>query len=442
MLFSKSFIKTKRENPSNATIYSHIMMLRAGFIDQSCAGIYNWLPLGLKVLNKISKIVREEHDRSGCCEILVSTLQPASVWEKSKRINDYGKELLRISDRHEAELLYGPTAEEAVTEFFHNYVKSYKDLPKILYNIQWKFRDEIRPRHGLMRGREFLMSDAYSFDVDEKSAIESYKTMFSTLVRIFQRIGLPFVPVKAASGAIGGNYSHEFHMFAPEGDSEIFYKREFDSIVKNGNFTLDDVQNGCFVSNEKTDEIDDIDDKNKYHSFRSIEVGHNFYFGEKYTESMECYLQDYDGNRFHAKMGSYGVGVSRLVAAIVESSHDEKGVLWPRSVNPFEVILINAHANDEAAKNYGYEIYEDLLQSGVDIGYDDRDISYGQKMQDAYLIGACYIVVFGKNDVSSQEVRVISRFPLNQCKTGYENSFENFDKNVSVKDLKKIIINN
>lgn len=424
MLFSKLFIRTLHENPSFASSYSHITMIRAGMVDSSCAGIYNWLPLGLKVLRKIEKIVREEHNKSECVEILMSTLQTACVWEKSGRINDYGKELLRIQDRHDAELVYGPTAEEYVTELFHNHCKSYKALPTVLYNIQWKFRDEIRPRAGVMRSREFLMSDAYSFVENEEDAIRLYSTMFSTLCNVFLRIGLPYIVVKADSGAIGGDFSHEFHLLADSGDDKCFFKKDFLPVFKKQKFTLQDIDRGDFVSNEKTVGAQDVGaqsveqgkkdgEHSDYISYNSIEVGHNFYFDTKYTDEMKCYLQNANGKRFCVKMGSYGVGISRLVGAIMEASHDEKGVLWPRSVCPFEVIMINIHTQNDDCVKYGDEIYEKMKNAKLDVGYDDRNISYGQKLNDAYLIGACYIAIFGKNDVNNRSVRVISRLPQN-----------------------------
>jgi prolyl-tRNA synthetase len=407
MKLSNFFIKTRNDASSVNTCYSHSLMLRAGMINQSASGIYSWLPVGLKVMKKIEKIVRNCHDQGNCIEMLIPTLQPGSVWEKSNRIGSYGKELLKIQDRHEATLVYGPTAEECVTDLFHKYSMSYKDMPCILYNIQWKFRDEIRPKHGVIRGREFLMSDAYSFDETEDMAIRSYERMFGIFVNIFTKIGLPYIAVKADSGEIGGDHSHEFHLFVPDGDNKVFMKKKYQYLMeKCSEFSLKDVNEGGFVSDEKCS--GEAMNSEEYISSNSIEVGHNFYFGDKYTSSMDFYVQNKEGKRIHAMMGSYGVGVSRLVAAIIDASHDDKGPLWPVSVAPFNVVILSI-SNSSKSVNYCNEIYGKIVDMGLDVGYDDRDISLGQKINDAYLIGYSYTAIFGEREIDSNQVKIITR---------------------------------
>ncbi|MDX1580500.1 MAG: proline--tRNA ligase, partial [Alphaproteobacteria bacterium] len=353
MRLSRYFLPTLKETPSEAQIVSHRLMLRAGMVRQSAAGIYSWLPMGFRVLRKIEQIVREEQDRAGAQELLMPTIQSADLWRESGRYDDYGKEMLRITDRHERDLLYGPTNEELITDIFRDNVRSYKDLPLNLYHIQWKFRDEIRPRFGVMRGREFLMKDNYSFDLDQEGARNSYFNMFVAYLRTFARLGLPTVPVRADSGAIGGDLSHEFHILAETGESQVFYDSAFEA------YSLDQLANADRgLAEELADlyaaademhkpEACDLPEEKLRHR-RGIEVGHIFYFGTKYSEAMRAVVAGPDGEQIPVEMGSYGVGVSRLVGAIIEASHDDRGIIWPEAVAPFKVGLINLKPADDS----------------------------------------------------------------------------------------------
>src|SRR6476659_3302234 len=360
MRLSRYFLPILREAPREAEIVSHRLMLRAGMMRQEAAGIYAFLPLGLRVLNKICRIVREEQDRAGAIELLMPTIQSADLWRESGRYDDYGKEMLRIKDRHEREMLYGPTNEEMITEIFRAYVRSYKDLPLNLYHIQWKFRDEVRPRFGVMRGREFLMKDAYSFDVDEAGARQSYYTQMLAYLRTFQRMGIRAVPMKAASGPIGGDLSHEFIVLAPTGESEVFYDAAYDefdwqqSDLRYGDEAglqgLFDRVNSTYAATDEThDEARWAElPADKQRTGRGIEVGHIFYFGDKYSAAMGLKVSGRDGTPVIPHMGSYGVGVSRLVGAIIEASHDDAGIVWPESIAPWRVGLVTMRSDDEA----------------------------------------------------------------------------------------------
>ena len=358
MRLSAYFMPTLKENPAEAQIVSHRYMLRAGMIRQASAGIYSWLPLGFRALKKIEQIVREEQDRAGCQELLMPTIQAADLWKESGRYEDYGKEMLRILDRHEREMLYGPTNEEQITEIFRSAVKSYRELPKLLYHIQWKFRDEVRPRFGVMRGREFLMKDAYSFDLDFAGAKRSYNKMFVAYLRTFARMGLKAIPMAAESGPIGGDMSHEFIILADTGESKVYCHRdfvEFDVLGSSVNYEADlEPVVGYWTSlYAATDDKHDAKafakiDAEKRIEARGIEVGHIFYFGTKYSAPLKAYVVDAKGEQHAAHMGSYGIGVSRLVGAIIEASHDEKGIVWPEPVAPFKVGLVNLRASDAA----------------------------------------------------------------------------------------------
>jgi len=410
-----------KESPSDAQIVSHKLMLRAGLVRQTAAGIYAWLPLGYRVLRKIEQIVREEQDRAGAQELLMPTLQSAELWRESGRYDAYGPEMLRIRDRHDREILYGPTNEEMITALFRDDVKSYRDLPRTLYHIQWKFRDEVRPRFGVMRGREFLMKDAYSFDLDEAGARQSYYTQMLAYLRTFQRLGIQAVPMKAASGPIGGDLSHEFIVLAPTGESEVFYDaayEEFDwqqSDLRYGDETglqgLFDRVNATYAA---TDETHDearwaTIASDRQRTGRGIEVGHIFYFGEKYSAAMGLKVSGRDGNPVTPHMGSYGVGVSRLVGAIIEASHDEAGIVWPKAVAPWRVGIVTMRADDENSVVAAESLYEQLRERGVETLYDDRDERGGVKLGSMDLIGLPWQVIIGPRGIASGTVELKRR---------------------------------
>jgi prolyl-tRNA synthetase len=402
------------------------LMLRAGMIKQQSAGIYAWLPLGLKVLSKIEQIVREEQDRSGALEILMPTMQGADLWRESGRYDAYGAEMLRITDRHERDLLFGPTAEEVVTDIFRSYVKSYKQLPLNLYNIQWKFRDEVRPRFGVMRGREFLMKDAYSFDLDEASARDAYNKMFLAYLRTFQRLGVSAVPMRADTGPIGGDLSHEFVVLAPTGESGVF----FDAVYEDTDWSKMD------ISFENTPEAregrartvadfinayaatDEIHDEARYQAEvpeerrrtgRGIEVGHIFFFGTKYSSPFKASVMGPDGKETLVQMGSYGIGVSRLAGAIIEASHDENGIIWPDAVAPFDVGIISLRAGDEAVDAACLQAYEALKKAGFDPLYDDTQDRPGAKFATMDLIGVPTQLIIGPKGLANGQVELKNR---------------------------------
>jgi prolyl-tRNA synthetase len=401
MRLSKYFIPTIKENPSEAHIISHTLMLRSGMIRQSSAGIYVWLPTGLIVMNKIANIVREEQNRAGAIEILMPTIQPAELWQKSGRYDAYGKEMLRITDRSNREMLYGPTNEEMITDLFKNTVKSYKQLPLNLYHIQWKFRDEVRPRFGIMRGREFLMKDNYSFDLDFEGAKESYNKMYVAYLRTFARLGLTAIPVRADAGAIGGDLSHEFQILAETGESTLYYDKDIE------NFDLADLKDDIddatvaklrsyYAMEEEKHDADNcsVAPENLKRA-KGIEVGHIFYFGKKYSESMGAKITGPDGNEVDVEMGSYGIGVSRLVGALIEANHDENGIVWPEEVAPYKVGIINLRFKDENCSAACDSLYSKLLDHGVEVLYDDRDAGAGTKFADMDLIGLPWQIIIG-----------------------------------------------
>ena len=397
MRLSQFFLPTLKETPAEAQIVSHRTMLRAGMIKQSAAGIYTWLPLGLRVLRKVEQIVREEQNRAGALEILMPTLQSADLWKESGRYEAYGKEMLRMTDRHERELLYGPTAEEVVTDVFRTYVRSYKDLPKQLYQIGWKFRDEIRPRFGVMRGREFLMKDNYSFDLDFAGAQKSYDTMYAAYLRTFARMGLRAIPVSADPGAIGGNMSHEFQILAETGESQVYYDSAFDSVdVSNADAaTLATLKSLYAAADEKHNAETCPVPKERLKTARGIEVGHIFYFGTKYSKPMGAVVTGPNGDEITVEMGSYGIGVSRLVGAIIEASHDDNGAIWPEPVAPFDIGVINLKTGDAKCDAMAEDVYAKLQEAGRDVLYDDRDERAGVKFARMDLIGLPWQVVIG-----------------------------------------------
>ena len=421
MRLSRYFLPILRETPKEAEIVSHRLMLRAGMIRQEAAGIYAWLPLGLKVLNKVNAIVREEQNRSGAVELLMPTIQSADLWRESGRYDAYGKEMLRIQDRHERDMLFGPTNEEMVTEIFRGYVRSYKDLPLNLYHIQWKFRDEVRPRFGVMRSREFLMKDAYSFDLDQAGAVHSYNKMFVAYLRTFARMGLKAIPMRADTGPIGGNLSHEFIILASTGESEVFCHADylnFDIPSEDTNFddipglqSTVDKWTSLYAATSEMHEADAFEavPADKKMSARGIEVGHIFYFGTKYSAPMGAKVMGPDGQEREVHMGSYGIGPSRLIAAIIEASHDENGIVWPEAVAPFDVAILNLKAGDSATDAASERLYRELGVAGRDVLYDDRDERPGGKFATADLIGIPWQVLIGPKGIAEGKVELKSR---------------------------------
>jgi len=410
MRLSRYFLPVLKEDPAEAEIVSHRLMLRAGMIQQLAAGIYNWLPLGFRVLRKVEQIVREEMDRAGALEILMPTIQPADLWRESGRYEDYGKEMLRIRDRHEREMLYGPTNEENVTDIFRRHVKSYRQLPLNLYHIQWKFRDEVRPRFGVMRGREFLMKDAYSFDYDYEGAKRSYETMFVTYLRTFRRMGLTAIPMQAESGPIGGNMSHEFQILASTGESQVFYDAAFEEI----DFSSDEIDvaklTGLYAAtDDKHDPAACPVPAERLRTGRGIEVGHIFYFGTKYSAPMGATVMGPDGREVPVEMGSYGIGVSRLVGALIEAFHDEKGIVWPEPVAPFRVGLVNLRPDDADCTRVAEDLYAKLCAAGIETLVDDTDERAGAKFATMDLIGLPWQVVVGPRGAKAGLVELKSR---------------------------------
>ncbi len=418
MRLSRYFLPTIKENPSEAQIVSHRLMLRAGMVRQSAAGIYSWLPLGFKALKKIEQIVREEQNRSGAIELLMPTIQSADLWRESGRYDDYGKEMLRIVDRHEREMLFGPTNEELITDIFRTYVKSYKDLPLNLYHIQWKFRDEVRPRFGVMRGREFLMKDAYSFDIDGKGARAAYNKMFVAYLRTFARMGLKAIPMRADTGPIGGDLSHEFIILADTGESEVYCDAswmEADVLKKDVDFTadlqplVDEWLSKYAATSEMHDPAKCPVPAERLRKARGIEVGHIFYFGTKYSKPMNAQVAGPDGAPVLVEMGSYGIGVSRLVGALIEASHDESGIVWPDAVAPFDVALINLRVGDAKCDAACEDLYAKLQKAGKDVLYADTSDSAGAKFATMDLIGLPWQLVVGPRGLANGKVELKRR---------------------------------
>jgi len=420
MRLSRFFLPILKETPKEAEIVSHRLMLRAGMIRQEAAGIYAWLPLGLLVLKKIEQIVREEQNRAGAIELLMPTLQLADLWRESGRYDAYGPEMLRIADRHERELLYGPTNEEMITEIFRSYVRSYKNLPLNLYHIQWKFRDEQRPRFGVMRGREFLMKDAYSFDVDEAAARRSYNRMFVAYLRTFARMGLKAIPMRAETGPIGGDLSHEFIVLAETGESAVYCNSDMlDLPIPDENVDYDGdltpIIQQWTRAYAATEDVHDpqrfeseVPAENKLHT-RGIEVGQIFYFGTKYSQSMKAFVAGPDGADVAVHGGSYGIGVSRLVGAIIEACHDEAGIKWPEAVAPFKVAILNLKQGAEDTDAACEQLYRDLGTKGVDVLYDDTDARAGAKFATADLIGIPWQVMVGPKGLAEGKVEIKRR---------------------------------
>ncbi|UXN04679.1 proline--tRNA ligase [Bartonella sp. HY406] len=421
MRLSQYFLPILKENPKEAEIVSHRLMLRTGMIHQQTAGIYSWLPMGKKVLDKVCTIIREEQNRSGALEILMPTIQPADLWRESGRYDDYGKEMLRIKDRQDRDMLFGPTNEEMVTEVFRSYVRSYKDLPLNLYHIQWKFRDEIRPRFGVMRSREFLMKDAYSFDLDYDGAKAAYNRMFVAYLRTFARAGLHAIPMRADTGPIGGDLSHEFIILADTGESAVFCDQQYlDMQVPGADTNFNDSESLANIVAQwtapyaATEEMHDesawasvADDKKV--AARGIEVGHIFHFGTKYSEPMGAKVTGPDGKDHLVSMGSYGIGPSRLIAAAIEASHDDKGIIWPKALAPFDIGLINMKPGNEQCDEMSNILYERLNNAGFDVLLDDTDASAGSKFATMDLIGLPEQIVVGPRGAANGEVEVKNR---------------------------------
>ena len=421
MRLSRYFLPILKENPKEAEIVSHRLMLRAGMVRQQSQGIYSWLPLGKRVLDKVNKIIREEQNRAGAIELIMPTLQSADLWRESGRYDAYGKEMLRIKDRQDRDMLYGPTNEEMITEIFRSYVKSYKDLPLNLYHIQLKFRDEVRPRFGTMRSREFLMKDAYSFDLTKEGAEHSYRKMFTAYLRTFDRLGLRAIPMRADTGPIGGNLSHEFIILADTGESEVFSHRDFVNFdIPGADTDFDDVAGLQAIFDKWTSvyaATSEMHDEPAFNaipeserlSARGIEVGHIFYFGTKYSEPMGASVQGPDGKQHTAHMGSYGVGPTRLVPAIIEASHDENGIIWPKSVAPFDVSIINMKTGDQGCDAASEDLYAKLGKAGLDVIYDDTDDRAGAKFATADLIGIPTQIIVGPRSIANGEVELKDR---------------------------------
>ena len=418
MRLSRYFLPTLKETPNEAQIPSHRLMLRAGMIRQEAAGIYAWLPLGFKVLRNIERIVREEQNRAGAVEMLMPTIQPAQLWRESGRYEAYGKEMLRITDRHSREMLYGPTNEEMITSIFHSYCRSYKDLPKLLYHIQWKFRDEVRPRFGVMRGREFLMKDTYSFDLDEAAARRSYNRMFIAYLNTFARMGLQAVPMRAETGPIGGDLSHEFIILAQTGESAVFCHKDLVDMAPPGDVDFDgdlqplvDARTALYAATE------DVHDEaafaaipqHKRLSARGIEVGQVFYFGTKYSAPMGATVSHPDGSEKPVHMGSYGIGVSRIAGALIEAGHDEDGIIWPVQVAPFKAGIINLRHGDAATDAACEQALAALEGTGIETLYDDSEDRAGTKFSRMDLIGLPWQLIIGPRGLKEGTVEVKER---------------------------------
>ncbi len=421
MRLTRYFLPVLKENPAEAQIVSHRLMLRAGMIKQQAAGIYSWLPLGFKVLKRIEQIVHEEQIRAGHIPLLMPTLQPADLWRESGRYDDYGQEMLRIKDRHDRDMLYGPTNEEMITDIFRSHVNSYKDLPMTLYHIQWKFRDEVRPRFGVMRGREFLMKDGYNFDLTREDALHAYNRHMVSYLRTYERMGLTAIPMRADSGPIGGDDTHEFLVLADTGESEVFYDaRVPDLKLGEREVDYDDRDAVKAICEEFTTlyaRTDETHDEAIYASVpeehrkvgRGIEVGQIFYFGTKYSESMGATVVTPDGSRVPVEMGSHGIGVSRLLGALIEANHDEKGIIWPEGVTPFDVGLVNLKQGDEGTDAACEEIYKALTKAGLDTLYDDRNDRAGAKFATMDLIGLPWRITIGPRGLANGVVELTSR---------------------------------
>jgi prolyl-tRNA synthetase len=421
MRLSQYFLPVLKENPAEAQIVSHRLMLRAGMIKQSAAGIYSWLPLGLKVLKNIENIIHEEQEKAGHLAILMPTVQSADLWRESGRYEDYGEEMLRFKDRHDRDMLFTPTAEELITDIFRGHVNSYKDLPLTMYQIQWKFRDERRPRFGVMRGREFYMKDGYNFDLTKEDAMHAYNRHLVSYLRSYERMGLQAIPMRADSGPIGGEDTHEFLVLAETGESEVFYDKTVTEL-KFGDRDIDfnNIQQCQFIMEEFTDKYARTDETHDEVAFkkvpeerrqvaRGIEVGQIFYFGTKYSEAMGAMVQDSEGQTVPVHMGSHGIGVSRLVGAIIEASHDDKGIIWPEGVTPYHCGIINLKQGDEGADSACESLYQKLGAAGLEPLYDDREERAGGKFATMDLIGLPWRITVGPRGLKNGVIELTNR---------------------------------
>ncbi|ABV84739.1 prolyl-tRNA synthetase [Rickettsia massiliae str. AZT80] len=409
MLLSKYFLPVLKEEPSEAQVTSHKLMLRSGMIRQQAAGIYTWLPLGLKVLKNIENIVRLNMNKAGALEILMPCIQPAHLWMESGRFDNYGKEMLKFQDRHDNTLLFSPTNEDMITDIFRHNIKSYKDLPKNLYHIQWKFRDEIRPRFGVMRGREFLMKDAYSFDINEENAVKTYNQMYKAYINAFRDLGVFAIPVIADNGPIGGNLSHEFHIIAETGESTIYYDKKFKTLKDNPDIDVEEIKSWYAAAEEKH-EVNKLPiSEQEITSSKGIEVGHIFYIGSKYSVNMNALINDEHGKLTPIEMSSYGIGISRLVAAIIEANCDEKGIIWPSSVAPFKVSLINLNIHDSKCVELAEMAYKELSDKNIEVLYDDTEARPGSKFATHDLIGSPHQIIIGPKKAANNIVELKDR---------------------------------
>ncbi len=411
MRVSKYFLPLLEEEPKDATIRSHSLMLRAGMIRQLCAGLYTWLPLGLKVINRVSEIIRNELDSADCTEMLMPCLQPAHLWHQSLRYDAYGKETLRMKDRNEQELIFGPTAEELATDIFRNNVRSYQELPKIFYQIQWKFRDEIRPRFGVLRAREFLLKDAYSFDIDKQSSEQSYWKMYGAYLQIFHKLGLKVIPLEADAGVIGGNFSHEFHVLANVGESDLYFDNKIVELISNSKIDAATIKKiaELYAASDTKHNPQDKRIKGELRQSKGIEVGHIFLFGDKYSTPMNAKIQNSAGEIVPAEMGCYGIGISRVIAAIIETHNDSSGIVWPTNVAPFKIGIANLDVQNNDCVTLSEEVYTKTLAMCKDTIYDDSKGSPGQKFALQDLIGVPLQIRIGRKSISSQTLEIKTR---------------------------------
>ena len=409
MLLSKYFLPVLKEKPVEAQVISHALMLRSGMIKQSSAGIYSWLPLGLKVLKNIEKVVRRNMDGAGFVELLMPCVQDAGLWRESGRFDIYGREMLSFKDRHDHDLLFGPTNEELITDIVRSSFQSYKELPKVLYQIQWKFRDEIRPRFGVMRGREFLMKDAYSFDIDKEGAIKTYNQVFTAYMQTFRDLELNAIPLAADPGEIGGDLSHEFHIIADTGESTLYYDKKYDTMGDLKGQDIDSLKNLYAATEEKHDPLNCPLNESQLSVRKGIEVGHIFNFADKYSSSMKALVNDSDGKRVPIQMGSYGIGISRLVAAIIEVSHDEKGIIWPVKIAPFKASIVNLNIKDVDCNEVCDNLYAQFTKFNVEVLYDDTSNSMGAKLATHDLIGSPWQIIVGPKNACAQMVELKNR---------------------------------
>lgn len=431
MRFEHYFLPVLKEQPLEAQVVSHRLMLRSGMISQHCAGIYTWLPLGAKVLKKIEAIIRQEQNKAGSHEVIMPTIQSADLWRESKRFDAYGQEMLRIKDRHDRDLLYTPTAEEVITDLARRYIRSYRDIPKTFYQIQWKFRDEIRPRFGVMRGREFLMKDGYSLDRDEKSARLTYQRMMETYLRTFKRMGLVAVPVRAPTGPIGGDLSHEFHILASTGESLIYYDKALNPIIQgHAEATFERVTSLYAMEDELHNSASCPVQEDDLCQARGIEVGHVFYYGTKYSELLQSHITGENGEKTPLYGGCYGIGVSRLVAAIIEANHDEAGIKWPLSVAPFHVSLLNLKPGHDACDTLSRSLYE-TLNNHMDVLWDERDERSGVKFATHDLIGSPFQVRIGPKGAACGMVDIKNRMTGEVLDLSHEGAITYLSRNMS-----------